>query len=175
MTMKSTPPLLTIRFAVKRDGTPVLSLTRRDGTVAWQRQSRFFPLHDLTHYAVETTLGLREAFYGMMADGWDFADFGTPWPRGPMPNLAEAGLAEAIVGWFDRVYAQGEDEGVAELNRDLAAYFAQHGNPVPRVIEAREFDRIKAMREDLAERWRALRPSESLELVFEVGEVPRVT
>ena len=45
-------PLLTLRFALKRDGTPVLSVTRRDGSVAWQLQSGFFPLLDLTHFAV---------------------------------------------------------------------------------------------------------------------------
>ena len=33
-------------------------------------------LHDLIHYVVETTLGYREAFFGLLAAGWDIQDFG---------------------------------------------------------------------------------------------------
>jgi hypothetical protein len=163
-----TPPLLTLRFAIRRDGTPVLSLTRRDGSVAWQRQSHFFPVHDLGHLAIESVLELRQAFWGMMADGWEFSDFGTPWPRGRMPNEPEAGLAECIAGWFDRMRPSGEDDAsaVALLNADLALYFASHGNAVPRVITAAEFTRIRTLRRELAARWHALAPGEALELEF---------
>jgi len=162
--------LVTLRFAIKRDGTPVLSVTRRDGTVAWQRQSFFFPLHDLTHYAVETVLGLRQAFWGMMADGWEFADFGTPWPRGPMPNLPEALLAEVIAGWFDTTRASGAEPEAADLNPHVAQVFAQHGLPAPRAVTDDEFARICALRADLAARWHALAPGEAMELAFTVGD-----
>jgi len=167
-----TTPLLTLRFAIKRDGTPVLSVTRRDGSVAWQRQKHFFPVHDLGHYAIESVLGLRQAFWGMMADGWDFADFGTPWPRGPMPNLAEALLAEVVAGWMDNfARAVADDEsGAAELNAHLAAYCAQHGEPPPRTITPDEFRRIRTMRDALARRWHALAPGEAMELEFPAGD-----
>jgi hypothetical protein len=161
-------PLLTLRFAIKRDGTPVLSVTRRDGSVAWQRQKHFFPVHDLGHYAIESVLGLRQAFWGMMADGWEFADFGTPWPRGPMPNAAEALLAEVIAGWLDNFARDVRDDetGAAELNAHLAAYCAQHGMEAPRTIAPGEFARIRALRADLARRWQALAPGETMELRF---------
>src|SRR2546430_9090725 len=52
---------LLIRIKKKSDGSAALSCLRADGSVTWQRQNgqqgRFFPLHDLTHYAVETVLG----------------------------------------------------------------------------------------------------------------------
>jgi hypothetical protein len=152
----STTPLLTLRFAIKRDGTPVLSVTRRDGSVAWQRQKHFFPVHDLGHYAIESVLGLRQAFWGMMADGWDFADFGTPWPRGPMPNLPEALLADV----------RDDESGAAELNAHLAAYCAQQGMETPRTLTPSEFARIRAMRDALARRWHALASGEAMELRF---------
>ena len=48
---------LTIRIKKNTDGSAALSCTRADGSVTWQRQvgaqGRFFPLHDLTHSAVE--------------------------------------------------------------------------------------------------------------------------
>jgi len=165
---ESTPPLLTLRFAIKRDGTPVLSVTRRDGSVAWQRQKHFFPVHDLGHYAIESVLGLRQAFWGMMADGWEFADFGTPWPRGPMPNVAEALLAEVIAGWLDTFARDVRDDesGAAELNAHLAGYCAQHAMEAPRTLTPGEFARIRAMRAELARRWHALAPGETMELRF---------
>ena len=62
-------PDLVIRIKKKTDGSAALSCTRADGSVTWQRQDGklglFFPLHDLTHYAVETTLGFSRAFYGL--------------------------------------------------------------------------------------------------------------
>jgi hypothetical protein len=164
----TTRPLAVLKFSKTKDGTPVLSITRRDGSVAWQKQRAFFPVHDLTHYAIETTLGLRQAFWGMMADGWEFSDFGTPWPRGPMPKLEEASLAEVGAGWFDRFAARLDPDGmgVADLNVHQAEYCAQHGLPAPRVITADEFARIRAMRGELALRWYALRPREAMELEF---------
>ena len=75
-------PDLLIRMQKKRDGSVTHTCVRRDGSATWQRhqgaQARFFPFHDLTHYAVETVLGMRRGFYGLVAEGWDFADFGTP-------------------------------------------------------------------------------------------------
>jgi hypothetical protein len=51
---------LVIQIKKKTDGSAALSCRRGDGSVTWQgqdgQQGRFFPLHDLTHYAVETVL-----------------------------------------------------------------------------------------------------------------------
>ncbi len=170
MRTTTTQPLCVLRFSKTKNGTPVLSITRRDGSVAWQKQHDFFPVHDLTHYAIETTLGLRQAFWGMMADGWEFSDFGTPWPRGPMPNLEEALLAEVSAGWFDSFgrSIEKDETGAAELNAHLSAYCQQHGTPSPRIITVPEFARIRALRDDLAARWRALGPREAMELAFAV-------
>ena len=158
--------LAVLRFALKRDGTPVLSVHRLDGTVAWQRQIVFFPVHDLAHYAAESVLGLRQAFWGMMADGWDFADFGSPWPRGRMPNEPEALLAECIAGWFDHVRTGGVVSTVEGLNDSLREVFARNGRTPPRTVTADEFARISALRDSLAARWWALQPGEAFELAF---------
>src|SRR5215831_9574962 len=91
---------LRVRFKKNHDGTAALSCTREDGSVTWQRQDRaggFFTRHDLTHYAVETVLNHRRGFYGLIAEGWNFSDFGRPWTRGPIP--ADADPSELIVGF----------------------------------------------------------------------------
>src|SRR5688572_10933786 len=80
---------LLIRLKKDADGGAVLSATRSDGSVTWQRQTpqqaAFFVRHDLTHYAVETVLAHRRGFYGLIADGWTFDDFSAPRPRDRFP------------------------------------------------------------------------------------------
>src|ERR1700687_1904733 len=93
---------IVIRIKKGTDGRTSLSCTRADGTTTWQRQlgaqAAFFPKHDLTHYAVETALGQAHGFYGLVSAGWNFSDFGSPWPRGRLP--VEASISEMIVGVF---------------------------------------------------------------------------
>src|SRR5437773_11708904 len=112
---------IVIRIKKDKDGRTSLSCTRADGTTTWQRQeggqARFFPRHDLTHYAVETVLGHHKGFYGLVAAGWDLSDFGTPWPRGKLPK--DANLSEIIVGFLDRERASGERWAAADLNDQL--------------------------------------------------------
>ena len=69
--------LLGIRLTKRMDGGSVLRCVRADGSVTWQKQDRhaaFFALHDLTHFAVESTLGFRDGFFGLVAQGWDIDD-----------------------------------------------------------------------------------------------------
>src|SRR6266446_1171910 len=115
---------IVIRIKKGKDGRTALSCTRADGTTTWQRQlggqAVFFPKHDLTHCAVESTLGLRKGFYGLVSAGWDFSDFGSPWPRGKIPP--EANISEMIVGFFDLERRIGERGIAADLNQQLAEY-----------------------------------------------------
>jgi hypothetical protein len=161
-------PPITIRLKKKRDGASALSLTRADGSATWQRNEgatgAFFPLHDLRHYAVETTLALREAFYGLLADGWDLSDFGTPWPRGHLPY--EAMLAESLVGLLERAGWEGGDDGAAQVNEALASTLARGGVAHVRPVTAAELAAMDARFAELAARWRSLPPGEAMELPF---------
>lgn len=160
-------PELLIRIKKKPDGSAALSGTRADGSVTWQRQDgkigQVFPLHDLTHYAVETTLGFRSAFYGLLADGWNISDFGTPEMK---PRLtAEALLAETIVGCFDLERMTGTQSTLDEINARVAEYAAENGLE-PRPLTDEDVTRVRTMRSELFARWRALEPGEALELPF---------
>ena len=69
--------MLKIEIVKQPDGAGVLRCTRKDGSVTWQKQTKHaahFALHDLTHYAVESTLGCRQGFFGLVAEGWDIED-----------------------------------------------------------------------------------------------------
>lgn len=160
---------LLIRIKKKSDGAAALSCTRADGSVTWQRQEgiqgRFFPIHDLTHYAVETVLGHRRGFYGLVAEGWDLTDFGAPWPKGRLP--ADMDPSELIVGFLDTERAGGVEWTATDFNEKAAVYFAQHDIPGEFHISPERLARIRTRVSELTHRWRILPAGESLELPFD--------
>ena len=168
-------PDLLIRIKKKTDGSAALTCTRADGSVTWQRQDgqlgRFFPLHDLTHYAVEQTLGFSQAFYGLLADGWDMSDFGRDSARGKPPE--QALLAELIVGFFDLERATGVIGTVDDFNEKIVTWYADNDRPVPtfRLTEA-AIEKIRALRAEVFAKWKALPPGEALEIPFERSPQP---
>ena len=99
----SEPARLRIVFKMK-DNESSFTCYRPDGTSTGQKSDEYFIGHDLRHYVVETTLKLNNAFYGMMLRGWDIRDYGTPWPKGPMPEdaLPDLTLAEHLTSFLDR-------------------------------------------------------------------------
>ena len=166
-------PRLRIRLRKNADGSAVMSCERADGSVTWQRQTgrqaAFFPLHDLTHYAVETTLGHRRGFYGLVAEGWDFTDFGAPWPRGKIPGDADP--SELIVGLLDMERATGVEMSAEELDAHARTYLESHGVDAGgwRRIPSEDLHRVREAARALFARWVAVAPGETLELAFDVG------
>ena len=165
-------PDLRIRLKRHTDGSASLTLTRRDGSVTWQRQkgglALVFPQHDLTHYAVESTLGYDGGFFGLVADGWAIADFAKPWPRGAIP--VEAREVEMLVGLFDGMHPDRTSWDAADINRLLAALVADSefaGLIVPRALTEADVARVRALRSALLERWGMTAPGTALELEFD--------
>ncbi|HET9775451.1 MAG TPA: hypothetical protein VFP77_02660 [Gemmatimonadaceae bacterium] len=165
----SKAPRLTIRIKKNADGRSALTCTRPDGTTTWQSlnatQGRFFPRHDLTHYAVETVLGHRRGFYGLVAEGWNLTDFGAPWPRGRIP--AEAVLSETIVGLLDLERATGERVNASDVNARLAEVSEEAGITSPEISDS-HLDQIRDKRAELFAEWDAVRPGNALELPFDL-------
>ncbi len=148
--------MLTVQIAKRADGNGVLRCTRADGSVTWQKQTRHamhFALHDLTHFAVESTLGFKRGFFGLIAEGWDIEDTTGKGSRGRLP--VEAVEVEHIVGMFDTERASG-----ALLT---AEDFNNHG---PRRLTDDEIARVRSCRGELFSRWFALEPGSTMELRF---------
>ena len=168
-------PDLTIRLKRHPDHTASLTCIRRDGSSTWQRQrgklGAVFPPHDLTHYAVEQTLGFCHGFYGLIADGWDIDDFAKPWPKGAIP--VEAQEVELIVGFFDTERLSMHhltSEGYREhVERYLASRASKKRDALGavRTLTDAELERVRVCRAELFERWWNVMPGEVLELPFE--------
>lgn len=160
--------MLSIRLARKPDGSAVLHCARPDGSQTWQRHRKhadFFPLHDLWHFAVETTLGLRYGFYGLLASGWNITDFGAR----PIPEhaAAEAQLAEHAVNLLTTEQAAGHRYDAGGFNEALSAALRQAGGTLDRPVTDEELDAIRALWMQLAVRWSRVPPGGEMEITFD--------
>jgi hypothetical protein len=148
-----------------KDGRPTVTFVRADGTSTTGRLGAgdFGPVHDLTHYAVETTLQLRQGFYGLLAAGWNIPDFEVKGTGARLPD--EAIAAECIVGQLSNIVFGGQKITLADFNWLVteAARAQRPGAIVPAIDDVS----FRTMRERLAAllaRWHALPPGETLEL-----------
>jgi hypothetical protein len=151
-----------VQITKRADGAGVLRCVRDDGSATWQKQTdrhaAFFALHDLTHFAVETTLGYRRGFFALIAEGWEIEDTTGKGSRGALPF--EAGEVEQLVGLFFAEGASGVIWTVDEFNE-----FATM-NAV-RKLSFDEIVRVKKKRSELFQRWFAIAPGATLELTYE--------
>jgi hypothetical protein len=167
-------PDLSIKLKKHTDGSAALTCIRADGSTTWQQQKgahgRFFPLHDLTHYAVETVLGRRTGFFGLVADGWDIADFGQPWPRGPLPP--DALVPELIVGYLDTERAAGERWTAEQFHDSAMRYFEEHDLSGSFRLTDDDLIHIRRRRAELFSQWAELPAGDTLDLTFDRSEFP---
>lgn len=157
-----------ISITKRPDGGTVLKCVRADGTETWQKQqgghAAFFSRHDLTHYAVESELGIRTAFFGLIASGWSIDATGQRGVAAKLPP--DAIFVENVVGTLDTERASGSRWTAEEFNENTARFAANGGRAKPRNLTDDELVRIRKRRAELFADWSALEPGRSLELTF---------
>ena len=157
-----------IEFTKRKDGNTVLRCVRGDGSSTWQRNDdehgRFFPLHDLTHYAVETELGYRQGFFGLIAEGWDIDETTGKGARGGLPD--EALEVEHFVSSFTAEWNSHANWSAADFNEQAAAFAKMKRLPEPRSLGEQELKQVRSRFVNLAARWRDLPEGETLRLEF---------
>lgn len=145
-----------IEIVKRPDGAGVLRCTREDGSVTWQKQRRHaahFALHDLTHYAVEKTLGFTQGFFGLVCSGWDMDETTGKGARGPLPPQALE--VEQIVGALDA------ERGVGVLwTLDEFREYSKSS------LTPEQLESVRKLRAELFMQWRAVTPGDKLELTF---------
>jgi hypothetical protein len=149
-----------IEIVKRADGAGLLRCTRDDGSVTWQKQSErhagHFAPHDLTHFTVETVLGLKRAFFGLIKEGWDIEDTTGKGSRGPLPQ--DACEAEVIVGLFDGERASGTEWSLAEMQ--------QHAGSGASRLNDDAIAEVRKRRAELLAQWAAVPIGGVLELRF---------
>ena len=143
----------------------VFSCIRKDHSTTWQHVSPFFMMHDLCHYAVETTLALKNAFFGIVASGIDITNFDLPKEQRNIQLTEEAIFAEHLVNLFVIDNTQGKMENLIEIFTDV--YDVKKGSKLLNHITEEKMDKIRKTYNDLLEQWKSTPVSESLNLMFE--------
>lgn len=157
---------MTIRLTKGKNKPDTLTCLRDDGSCTWTALN-LPPAHDLGHYAIETMLGFRHAFFGLLAQGWAIQDFGQPNPlTGEKPTIPiEAIQTEALAGLLDMERRSHLPPDYAEFQELLACACAGLNVPVPELAPD-HLDAIRSRQTVLLHRWTALDDGETLELPF---------
>ncbi len=150
----------------KGQGKPdTLTCVRDDGSRTWAALN--FTAHDFGHYALETTLGWRDAFFGLLAQGWDIADFARRDPAtGRKPAVPTQALqAEAIAGLVDIERRAAAPPDHALFTEMLGRVCEGLNIPAPPLTR----DQLAAIRlchSGLLQQWQRLPEGAALELSF---------
>ena len=138
-----------------------LTCIRDDGSVTWIHLHRGFVQHDFAHYVVETTLGFDNAFFGLVAKGYDIPDFSEPKAERPFEIPKEAMDTEPIVALLqadllESLGYSGDSDGI----------FRDHSASLPVNLTDEQLEVMRGKLHALLGRWRDLRPGESMTLQF---------
>jgi hypothetical protein len=155
---------LKVRFTRGKDKKDVLVVVRADGSQSWQHQQPGIPVHDLTHFAVESTLGLKNGFYGLLAQGWDITRLIDRDVRSILPP--EGLWTEFVVGLVQTERLGPEPLSATEFNEQLEKQKANFGLKYERCLTDDELAGIRQTFLDTYSKWRVLQPGESLYLIF---------
>jgi len=159
-----------ITFTHTGGGKDWVYVLRDDGTpLRWPWPSYGTELPgDLLHYVVETRLGLRHGFWGLVADGVNFGylseaadriNAGVAPDPGPEVDLVEMVQVECVV----QALGGDTDADCLELVRQCCAL---RGVPVPGVLSEEAIGLLRTEVRDLAKRWRELAAGRSLVLSY---------
>jgi len=165
----SARPELLVQITKRTDGRSVLRCVRADGSVVWQRQdgrqAQFFPFHDLIHFALETTLGLGNGFFGLIAQGWEIDETTGTTSRSPVPS--EAMLVEQLVNLFTVERIGGAPlPSATELHERLQLLVRAGQLDEARSFTDLEISAARARIDELHDAWAALPGGGTLELPF---------
>jgi hypothetical protein len=153
-----------IRFTRREEDDHIIHCTREDGSITWMHISSFFVIHDLCHYALETQLHLKRAFFGMLASGTDISEFEKPKNERNIILTGEAILAEHIVNLLAIESDQGKIENWKDQLRSSLS--GEQENEIPEDLTESMMEKIRNARNELLEKWKELEKGDTLNLLF---------
>ena len=130
----------------------------------WIEADDFLVLHDLCHYAIESTLQYKNAFWGLIAKGINPSVFENKETRDALDLANEAWYAEHLANLLLIEFTQGKFE-------DINAMFEQSLLQQNYRISIIQFssivvEEIRANLHTLIENWRSVKEDDNLSLNF---------
>ena len=160
-----------ISFQKGRGKPDTLSVRRADGSVTWTQGNAGPAYHDLAHYIVETTLRCKQAFFGIIYQGYAIDDFVLPRHQRPdalkIANLpAEAMQVEYIVQQIQLEHFNGVED--PDFLSSLRQTLTDKNLPFPAQLNDSTLAQLRERFRALVAQWDALTPGETLTLPFGV-------
>ncbi len=130
----------------------------------WIEADDFLVLHDLCHYAIETTLQYKNAFWGLIAKGINPSIFENKETRDALELANEAWYAEHLANLLLIEFTQGKFE---DINAMLEQSLRQQNSRIPTIQFSNiVVEEIRALLHTLIENWRSVKEDDNLSLNF---------
>ncbi len=160
---------MTILFTKETHKPSTLSCQRADGSRTFTKLNPAIEIHDLAHYVVEVELGFNNAFYGLLAQGYDIQDFELPIEERPeelIPvNLSDEALQTEHIVNLLQVHLS-EQDGNFDVLASLKIILKENNLPFPELLTQEKLDGIFKKLRMLYARWMDLGQGDALELTF---------
>lgn len=130
----------------------------------WIEADNFLVIHDLCHYAIETSLQYKNAFWGLVANGINPSIFENRESRNTLNITNEAWYAEHLANLLLIEYKQGKFD---DINKMLEQSLMQHNPSMPIIqFSIEELDTVRALLHQLIDDWQAVNEGDYLSLDF---------
>jgi hypothetical protein len=153
-----------IIFSKRTNQKHIISYKRKGKADFWMEADEFFVLHDLSHYAIETTLKYTTAFWGLIKEGINPDIFENKALRDKLTLSNEAWYTECMANLFLMELSQGGFENIENLIDDS---LGQTNPEIPAIkLTSVEIDNIRITFTSLVTKWKSLNSKDSLLLKF---------
>lgn len=156
----------------KRNNAPsVLTVKRPDGTTTFSKLQVNFEIHDIAHYAVEKKLQLKNAFYGLLSQGYQINDFLLPKEERPEAlqpqNIPQEALAtEHLVNLLTIDFMSTESQ--MDILKTLESTLIENELSFPEQVDNEKIILIQQELANLMAQWDELNGGQELKLELEL-------
>ncbi len=156
-----------IQIKKRSNSKHVISYLRDGLETYWIEADNFLVLHDLCHFAIETTLGYKTSFWGLIASGINPNVFENKEKRDALELSNEAWYSEHLTNLLLIEFTQGLYDNINEM---LEQSLMQQ-NPSISVIKisSTELTAIRSLFYKLIDNWNAVKDGNYLSLDFTIS------
>lgn len=155
-----------IQIKKRNNSKHVISYLRDGLETYWIEADNFLVLHDLCHFAIETTLGYKTAFWGLIASGINPNVFENKEKRDALELSNEAWYAEHLANLFLIEYTQGRFENINEIFKQC---MQEHSSNVAmKQFSDTEIKAIRISLDQIIEKWKNIENDNLLSLEFTI-------
>jgi hypothetical protein len=158
-----------LKIIIKKKGgnKHTISYIREGYEDCWIEADNFLVIHDLCHYAIESSLQYKNAFWGLVASGINPHIFENKETRDALSLANEAWYAEHLANLLLIEFTQGKFD---DINVMLEQSLLQHNPSIPIIHFSNvELEAIRTMLHTLIENWRVVEVGDYLSLDFTIS------